>query len=59
MKITLRKDGKGYLAEVEGVPELYAFGYTEQECLRELAHVVEMVADTYLPESSSSSLATA
>jgi predicted RNase H-like HicB family nuclease len=59
MKITIEKDGKGYLAQVEGAPELYAFGYTEQECLRELSNVVEMVADTYLPESSPSSLATA
>lgn len=53
MNITIRKDGIGFLAEVEGAPEIYAFGYTEQECLRELAHVVEMLADSFLPSATS------
>ena len=45
MQVAIEKDGDGFLARVEGVKELYAFGYTQQEALRELSYVVEMVAD--------------
>lgn len=54
MTIDIKPDGDGYLAEVrEAKDVLYAFGYTEQEALRELSCVVEMVADTFLPSSRS------
>ncbi|MEI7511577.1 MAG: hypothetical protein WCJ84_05450 [Candidatus Peregrinibacteria bacterium] len=57
MNITIIPDGDGYLAEVQEAPNtLYAFGYTEQEALKELSFVVEMVADTFLPSVQKSSL---
>ena len=47
MKITIEKDGQGFLAKVIGTDELYAFGFTQQEAIKELSNVIEMVADTY------------
>ena len=43
MQVTIEKDGEGFLAKVIGTDELYAFGYTKQEALRELSNVIEMV----------------
>ena len=39
MKIELAKDRDGYTAKVAGRKHLFAFGYTKQEALEELASV--------------------
>jgi len=51
MQISIEKDGEGFLAKVVGTDELYAFGFTQQEAIRELSSVIEMVSDTFLPFS--------
>ena len=51
MQISIEKDGEGFLAKVMGTDELYAFGFTQQEAIRELSNVIEMVSDTFLPFS--------
>ena len=45
VKIIVNKDWNGYLAEVEGSDNLYAFGYTEIEAKNELVSVLEMMID--------------
>lgn len=50
MNISVKKDGEGYLAEVIGKENCYAFGYTEQEALAELQKVIEMFQDYYQEE---------
>jgi hypothetical protein len=41
----VRKDGEGYLAEVVGYSDLYAFGYSEREALSELLGVIDTVSE--------------
>lgn len=48
MKTIIEKDGEGFLAKVEGHPNLFAFGYSEKEALVELKNVVEMILDYHL-----------
>lgn len=50
MKITVRKDGEGYLAEVKGQPHLFAWGKTKSEAKTELGNVTEMMLDYHLEQ---------
>jgi predicted RNase H-like HicB family nuclease len=50
MKIIVRKDGEGYLAEVRGHPHLFAWASTRQEARAELKNVVEMMLDYHLEQ---------
>lgn len=50
MKITIRKDGNGYLAEVAGQPQLFAWAPTKPEAKAELQNVVEMMLDYHLEQ---------
>lgn len=50
MEILVQKDGDGYLAEVVGKENCYAFWYSEQEALSELKKVVEMLQEYYQDE---------
>jgi len=50
MKINIKKDGEGYLASVSGQPNLFAFGFSEQEAFVELQNVVEMMMDYHLEQ---------
>ena len=49
MQVTIEKDGNGFLAKVLGTDELYAFGFSQQDAIRELSNVIEMMEDTVLP----------
>lgn len=48
MKISIKKDGEWYLAQVEWYANLFAFWYTKQEASQELLNVVEMMMDYHL-----------
>jgi predicted RNase H-like HicB family nuclease len=48
MKIDVKPDGDGYLAKVRGRKNLFAFGYSVDEALRELENVVNMMMDYHL-----------
>lgn len=48
MRIKTRRDGKGYLAEVAGQPQLFAWASTKSGAMSELRHVVEMMLDYHL-----------
>ncbi|MBF0292812.1 MAG: hypothetical protein HQK86_11725 [Nitrospinae bacterium] len=50
MKITIRKDGEGYLAEVREHPHLFAWGSTKMEAKTELKNVAEMMLDYHLEQ---------
>lgn len=50
MKITVRKDGEGYLAEVKGHPHLFAWATTKPDARVELKNVVEMMLDYHLEQ---------
>ncbi len=50
MKTTIKKDGDGYLAKVEGRQNLFAFAYSEKEAIIELKNVVEMMMDYHLEQ---------
>ncbi|MBI5816446.1 MAG: hypothetical protein HZB29_12645 [Nitrospinae bacterium] len=50
MKIIVRKDGAGYLAEVAGHPHLFAWAETKPEARAELKNVVEMMLDYHLEQ---------
>ena len=50
MKITIRKDGDGYLAEVTGQPRLFAWAPTKAGAREELRNVVEMMLDYHLEQ---------
>ncbi|PID34678.1 MAG: hypothetical protein CR971_02065 [candidate division SR1 bacterium] len=50
MHIITKKDGEGFLAEVEGKENLFAFGKTEHEALQELQHVIDMMIDYHKEE---------
>ena len=45
MAIEVNKDGEGFLAKICGRDNLYAFGFTKEEALKELGNVTEMIAD--------------
>jgi len=49
-KIKVEKDGDGFLAEVENIDGLYAFGKTEEEAKKELLNVIEMTMDYHLEQ---------
>ena len=46
--ISIKKDGGGYLAEVIGNDQLFAYGSTESQAKTELLSVVEMMMDYHL-----------
>ena len=50
MKIEVKQDGDAFLAKVRGRKNLFAFGYSEEEALRELGNVVDMVMDYHLEQ---------
>ncbi len=50
MKIIVKKDWDWFIAEVIWKPNVYAFGYTEQESIQELNNVVDMMLDYYNEE---------
>ena len=50
MKIVLKKDWDGYLAEVERKKNLYVFWYFEEEAINELQKVIDMMTDYYEEE---------
>lgn len=50
MKIEVKQDGDGYLAKVRGRKNLFAYGLSEKEALRELSNVVEMIMDYHLEQ---------
>ncbi len=50
MRIGVRKDGKGYLAEVKDQPHLFAWGLTKDEAKAELAKVADMMLDYHLEQ---------
>ena len=52
MKIIVRKDGEWYIAEVQWKENVYAFWYTEEEAVKELNNVVDMMLDYYNNEVS-------
>ena len=52
MKIIVRKDGEWYIAEVQWKENVYAFWYTEEEAVKELNNVVDMMLDYYNKEVS-------
>ncbi len=47
MRITIQKDGAGYLARVTERDDIYAFGFTEEEARAELLNVIEMLIDVH------------
>jgi len=53
MQTIIEKDGDGYLAKVEGHPNLFAFAYSKQEAIVELKNVVEMIMDYHLEQVNS------
>ena len=52
MKTIIENDGEGYLARIEGYPNLFAFAYSEKEALVELKNVVEMIMDFHLEQAN-------
>ena len=52
MKIIVRKDWEWYIAEVQWKENVYAFWYTEEEAVKELNNVVDMMLDYYNKEVS-------
>ncbi len=50
MHIITKKDGDGFIAEVEGKDNLFAFWETKQEALQELQHVIDMMIDYHKEE---------
>ena len=52
MKIIVRKDWEWYIAEVQWKENVYAFWYTEEEAVKELNNVVDMMLDYYSKEVS-------
>lgn len=50
MKINVSKDEDGYLAEVDGIDYLFAYGETEEEAKQELYYVVEMTIEVHEEE---------
>ena len=51
MKITVKKDGKGFLAKVQDkIIDTFAWGETKEEAMKELSLVVESIMDIRLNE---------
>lgn len=50
MKITVKKDGEGYLAEVAGHENVYAHADTPTHAKHELVGVVEMLMDYHIEQ---------
>ena len=50
MKIIVRRDWEWYIAEVQWKENVYAFWYTEEEAVKELNNVVDMMLDYYNKE---------
>ncbi len=50
MKITVLKDGEGYLAEVKGHAHLFAWSPTRAGARAELKNVAEMMLDYHLEQ---------
>jgi len=51
MKIVVRKDGDGFLAQVQDkLIDTYAWGSTKEQAIRELILVVEAIVDIHLKE---------
>ncbi len=50
MKVVIKKDGDGFLAEVEWHDNVYAYGATESEAKSELLKVIEMMMDFHLEQ---------
>ncbi|MBI3580914.1 MAG: hypothetical protein HY098_02365 [Nitrospinae bacterium] len=50
MKIRVRRDGEGYLADVPGQPQLFAWAPTKARARMELLSVVEMMLDYHLEQ---------
>lgn len=50
MKIVYKKDGSGFLAEVEWVDYLFAYWNTKEEAKNELSNVIDMVMDYHLEQ---------
>ena len=48
VKISIKKDGEWYLAEVDENDNLYAYWYTENDAKKKLLWVVEMTMDYHL-----------
>jgi len=48
MTITIKKDGKGFLAEIVEYPDIYAFGYSEKDAIKELSNVIEMLGESFV-----------
>jgi hypothetical protein len=45
MTVEVKRDGEGFLAKVCGGDNLFSFGFSESEALKELGNGVEMIAD--------------
>ncbi len=50
MQITIKKDEKGFLAEVKNHPRIFAWGKTKTEAKKELGNVIEMMMDYHLEQ---------
>ena len=50
MDIIIKKDGEWYIAEIKWRKSLYAFGYTQEEAIKELKNVVDMMVEYYSEE---------
>ncbi len=50
MKIEIIKDGEGFLAQVKGQENLFAFAYSEKDAILELKNVVDMIMDFHLEQ---------
>ncbi len=48
MKITIYPDADGYIAEVVGQPNMFAFGMTREEARMELRLVLDGMMEFYL-----------
>ncbi len=50
MKMIVKEDGDGYLARVQGVDNLFAYGATKDEALDELCGVIDITMDYHLEQ---------
>jgi len=50
MYTIIKKDGVGFLAEVKGMKNLFAYGETKEEAKKELFSVIEMMMDYHLEQ---------
>ena len=52
MHIIVKKDWEWFIAEVEWKSNIFAFWYSEEEAIKELTNVVDMMLDYYNQEVS-------